>query len=379
MAEVHGDWATTVAFADDGRLAASGSADGSVRLWEPATGRLVRRYDVPSGGVWSLAALRDGRWLVGDGDGGVTVWEPGGDPAVRIEAHDGAVTAVAPLGGSAVASASVDGTVAVSDSATGTVTWRSDPGLPVWALAVVAGDVCASRHTALETGDVVTGHLRWSLETGHRAAIAAVAATPDGERVVTGSVDGEVRVTDVATGRPLGLVLRTGWPVNTVTVAPDGRNALVGGHGPEVAVVPLEEILVLDESIRGRFTDDEWAVVRRLPGIAWGYAASADGTVQPEEAARMTPGAERHLPTGTPAREFAALLVDEADSSSIPEPGTVQAPEVARFDGDLGLARAVLRRRLNEEEHDQVVTVLVAAAREVADDEAALRHLEELL
>jgi WD40 repeat protein len=395
MDEVHGDWATTVAYAVDGRLAASGSADGSVRVWEAATGRLVHRYDVPAGSVWSLAAVPDGRrWLVGDGEGGVLVWDPSSSETPdRIEVHDGAVTAVAQLGGRAVASASVDGTVAVCDAGSGAVTWRSAPGLPVWALAVVGGDVCAGRHTALETWDVLTGHQRWSLETGHRSPISALAATPDGERVVTGSVDGEVRVTDAAAGRPLGLVLRTGWPVDTVAVTPDGKNALVGGHGAEVFVVPLEEPLtVLEETIRDRFTDTEWAVVRRLPGIAWGYVASADGMVQQEEVIQMARGSERHLPTGTPAREFAALLVEEADSSWNPEPGTVQAPEVARFDGDLGLARAVLRRRLSDEEHDQVVTVLIAAAREVAaqsggllrtkvskEEEAALRHLEELL
>lgn len=120
------------------------------------------------------------------------------------------MTDVTLLGGSAVASASVDGTIAVSDAETGTVTWCSPPGPPVWAMTVVGGDVCAARHTALETGDVVAGAQRWSLETGHRNAIAAVVATPDGARVVTGAVDGEVRVIDADAGRPLGLVLRTG-------------------------------------------------------------------------------------------------------------------------------------------------------------------------
>jgi hypothetical protein len=257
-------------------------------------------------------------------------------------------------------------------------------------MAVVAGDVCAARHTALETWDVVTGDQRWSLETGHRGAITAVAATPDGTRVVTGSVDGEVRVTDADAGRPLGLVLRTGWPVNTVAVTPDGQHALVGGHGAEVVVVPLKEPLtVLTETIRDRFSDDEWAILRRLPGIVWGFVASADGKVQAEEVAQMSPGAERQLPSGTPALEFAAMLLGEADRSSLPAAGSVQAPEVARYDGDLGLARGVLRRRLTSEEHRQVVEVLVASAREVAarsggllrskvdkDEEAALQSME---
>lgn len=392
MAESHGDWATAVAFAIDGRFAASGSADGTVRVWEPTTGRRVGRWDTPTGAVWSLAGLRDGRrWIVGDAGGGVTVWDPTSvDPPTTVAAHDAAVTAVTLLGGSAVASASVDGTIAVSDAETGTVTWRSPPGHPVWAQAVVAGDLCVARHTALETWDVVAGQQRWSLETGHRSAIMAVAATPDGTRVVTGSADGEVRVTDADAGRPLGLVLRTGWPVNTVAMTPDGLHALVGGHGAEVVVVHLKEpIAVLEESIRDRFTAEEWAVVRRLPGIVWGFVASADGKVQAEELLQMAPGAPRQLPTGTPAREFAAMLLEEADEAFLPAAGSVQAAETARYDGDLGLARAMLRRRLSHGEHEDVVAVLIASAREVAarstgllrndvskDEEAALQAME---
>lgn len=395
MAEVHGDWATCVAFSIDGRRAASGSADGSVRVWEPATGRLIGRWDTPTGAVWSVAGLRDGRrWLLGDAGGGVTMWDPtSADPPTTVAAHGAAVTAVTLLGGSAVASASVDGTIAVSDAETGIVTWRSPPGHPVWALAVVAGDLCGARHTALETWDVVAGQQRWSLETGHRSAIVAVAATPDGTRVVTGSADGEVRVTDADAGRPLGLVLRTGWPVTTVAITPDGQHALVGGHGAEVVVVPLKQpMTVLEESIRDRFTAEEWAVVRRMPGIVWGFVASADGKVQSEEVLQMAPGATRELPTGTPAREFAAMLLDEADEAFLPAAGSVQAAETARYDGDLGLARAMLRRRLSTREHEDVVAVLIASAREVAarstgllrndvskDEEAALQAMERRL
>jgi hypothetical protein len=260
-------------------------------------------------------------------------------------------------------------------------------------MTVVGGDLCVARHTALETWDVVTGQQRWSLESGHRCSITAVAVTPDDAMVVTGSTDGEVRLLDAAAGRPRGLVLRTGWPVNAVTITPDGRNALVGGHGPAVVAVGLgEPVQVLEESIKERFTAEEWAVVRRLPGIVWGYVASADGLVQQEEVVRMALATEDPLPSGTAAREFAAMLLDEHDSSWVPEPETVQEPQLARYDGDLGLARAILRRRLSDEEHADVVAVLLASARNVAaasagflrakvdkDEQAALHDIEERL
>lgn len=371
----HADWACAVGFSVDGRLAASGSADGTVRLWEPATGGLVDTLTNVPGGAWSLLGLPDGRrWLVGDGDGGLLLWEPrAGAPPTRIPVHGGAVTALVLLGGSSVASASVDGSLAVTDTRAGTVTWRSSSGTPIWSLALVGGDVCAGRATALETWDVVTGHLRWSLETGHRTAITAVAATPDGERVVTGSVDGEVRITDTNAGRPLGLVLRTGWPVNAVAITPDGESALVAGHGGDVHVVPLaEESEAVEDSIRARFTDAEWDVVRRLPGIVSSFVAGADGKVTREEALQMHPPAEHHLPTGTAARDFGALMVAQPAIEWIVESGTLQDPAAPRYDGDFGLSRAILRRRLCDQEYREVVEVLLAAAREVA---AQSRHL----
>lgn len=366
---VHGDWATAVAFSVDGRFAASASADGSVHLWVPAAHRHTDTLQVPHAGVWSLLGLPDGhRWLIGDGGGGVSVWSPGDDgPPTRIVAHDGAVTALVGLGGTAVASASVDGTLAVSDTATCTRTWHSPAEGPVWALAVVGGDACVPRHCALETWDVMSGHQRWSLDTGHRAAITAIAARPDGKLVITGSVDGEVRVTDADAGKPLGLILRTGWPVNTLAMAPDGVSVLVGGHGGDVHIVSVEDPpTILEESVRSRFTDREWAVVRRLPGIVWGFVAGADGKVDRDEVAQMQPGAQRRLPVSSAAGEAAQALIDDADPEWIPASGATPDPDWARYDGALGLARGLLRRRLSEEEHGEFADVLLASAREVA-------------
>lgn len=366
---VHPDWATAVAFSVDGRFAASASADGTVHLWVPAVGCHADTLQVADGGVWSLLGLPDGhRWLIGDGGGGVSVWNPGDvGPPTRIVAHDGAVTALACLGGTAVASASVDGTIAVSDSAAGTRTWHSHAEGPVWAMVALGGDACVARHCALETWDVMSGHQRWSLDTGHRAAITAIAATPDAKLVITGSVDGELRVTDADAGKPLGLILRTGWPVNTLAMAPDGTSVLVGGHGGDVHIVSLEDPpTILEESVRSRFTDREWDVVRRLPGIVWGFVAGADGKVDRDEVAQMQPGAERRLPVSSPAGEAAQTLIDEADPMWIPAPGAIPDPRWARYDGDLGLARGLVRRRLSEGEHGEFADVLIASAREVA-------------
>jgi WD40 repeat protein len=52
---------------------------------------------------------------------------------------------------------------------------------------------------------------------------------------VTGSMDGTVQVSDLATGRPDGPTLVFPGPIRAVAVSPDGR--LVVGFGWEVAVL----------------------------------------------------------------------------------------------------------------------------------------------
>ncbi|MGH8887418.1 MAG: WD40 repeat domain-containing protein, partial [Egibacteraceae bacterium] len=63
-----------VAAAPDGQVL-SGGADGSVRVWDLATGKLIRALEGHSGPVWAVAAAPDGQVLSGGDDGSVRVWD----------------------------------------------------------------------------------------------------------------------------------------------------------------------------------------------------------------------------------------------------------------------------------------------------------------
>ena len=69
-----------VAFSPNGKLLASNSADGTVRLWNLATGRPVANRQTGTGprtGVWAGAFSPSGKLLAGGcGDGTVRVWNP---------------------------------------------------------------------------------------------------------------------------------------------------------------------------------------------------------------------------------------------------------------------------------------------------------------
>ena len=71
-----GWWVTSVAFSPDGRLLASGSWNSTIiRLWDVASGQLVRTLEGHTDEVTSVAFSPDGRLLAsGSGDGTVRLW-----------------------------------------------------------------------------------------------------------------------------------------------------------------------------------------------------------------------------------------------------------------------------------------------------------------
>ena len=72
----HADGVASVAFSPDGRTLAS--AGGEAKLWQTATGRELNSLAPRGDRVWSIAWARRGHRLVGGcGSGAIKIWDAG--------------------------------------------------------------------------------------------------------------------------------------------------------------------------------------------------------------------------------------------------------------------------------------------------------------
>lgn len=100
---------------------------------------------------------------------------------------------------------------------------------------------------------------------GHLGAVRSVAVTGDGRTIVSGGDDGTVRVWDAATGEELSTWSRHEAAVNSVSVSRDG-NMIASGSDDDTA-------RVFDRS-----SGEEFTVVPRFNGSVTAVALSADGS-----------------------------------------------------------------------------------------------------
>jgi WD40 repeat protein len=92
----HTDAVLGVSFAGNGRVAASGSSDATVRVWKVPDGETLHQLTLP-GSVHGVALARDGkRVLAGCGDGTVRLWDVPGERELHVfKGHKGRVWSVA--------------------------------------------------------------------------------------------------------------------------------------------------------------------------------------------------------------------------------------------------------------------------------------------
>ncbi|MGQ9549417.1 MAG: outer membrane protein assembly factor BamB family protein [Roseiflexus sp.] len=232
---------TSLAWSADSALLASGASDDNdIRVWDAATGTVIRRLSGHTGWIRSLAFAPDGTLLAsGSTDQTVRIWDAAtGQLLATLSGHSGFIGGVAFSPDSAtLASASRDGSVRLWDVASGreinSFSFRTalDPttNLRYWATGVAFspdGGMLAvgSTEGVVYLLDAASGQIIHQLR-GHTnwIVIRGLAFAPDGKTLYSAGLDATVRVWDVERGVQIATLDAHRLDIFSIAISADGE------------------------------------------------------------------------------------------------------------------------------------------------------------
>jgi WD40 repeat protein len=252
----HEGQATSVDWSPDGAFILSAGVDGTAKIWAADSGderlTLSGHAGALNDAVWSpegdriVTAAANGTIKVWDVSTGLGTGAETGTELLTLPAHTGGVNGAAwsPDGGR-IATAGADGLV------------------QVWLLP----------ERSSSATDTAVGHILFTL-SGHGGELRGVAWSPDGERLVSSSADGTVRLWDSVTGERLLTLHGLLDDLRDVAWSPAGDRIVVGGG----TILPVWDVSRRPLRLSGH-TADVWDAQWSPDGRRIG-TTSYDGTAR---------------------------------------------------------------------------------------------------
>jgi WD40 repeat protein len=228
---------TCTAASADGRWAASGSWEDSVKVWDLASGQLVHTLEGHAGWINGVAFTPDSRRIVSVSKDGARVWDVEGGALVGFLKSRFGIDAVA---------VAPDGNLVVTGSSEGAIVWDLETGQPLrtlkadWVRALAIDPrglvVVSGSDKSLKAWEIETGRLLRTFDAD-RSKVADVAFSPDGTLMIAAS-NKTISVWNARTGEVVSAFTCDGSALCCAFV--DNRRVLLGDLTGNLHALSLE-------------------------------------------------------------------------------------------------------------------------------------------
>ncbi|MGE5262757.1 MAG: TIR domain-containing protein [Acidobacteriota bacterium] len=229
------DEITAVAYSPDGKSVVTASGDHSAKIWDAATGAVVRKLEGHTGAVNSAAYSSDGKYIVTSSrDGIARVWDS--QTGAGLATLPSAPSAY-PYKSSVAFSPDSQYLAAIGKENLARIwqvgTWRQIAELKGHVRELVTIKFSPDSQYVGTTSLDYTARI-WDAKTGRSVSVLNghggytldIAFSPDSKLVATGSADRTARIWDVTSGKNLGVLSPHFRAVVSVDFSPDGETLL---------------------------------------------------------------------------------------------------------------------------------------------------------